>query len=64
MAEDEKKESLAFVQECVNNSNKQMLENDWEKTQYFRSGQMLLWQDRTGRWFPIMAGVALSLIHI
>jgi hypothetical protein len=60
---DDKKESLSFLQECLNNSNKQMLENDWEKTQYFRNGQMLLWQDRTGRWFPIMAGVSYDGIY-
>jgi hypothetical protein len=60
---DKQDDSLSLITKCINDSNKQMLENDWEKVQYFRNGQMLLWQDRTGKWFPIMAGTSYDGLY-
>jgi hypothetical protein len=45
--------------EIVENSRNDQLKNNWSRTKYFLSGEMLLYQDRTGKWRPIKGGMTM-----
>jgi hypothetical protein len=59
----QKDPALSLLEQCLNDSNKTGLEQSWEKIAYFRSGEMLLWQDRSGRWRPIRADISYDGIY-